>query len=111
MRVLLLCGAVPDYHVMPLCLEGNPGCCRAGFMRMRMCLAIMNDKGMAGVLRPHHNLGVNARWVGRPWFVVVWLVDRPAHLLLAGQVIHFRRLACPYFAYRALLASHPTAAS
>jgi len=31
-------------------------------MRMRMCLAIMNDKGMAGVLKPHHNLGVNARW-------------------------------------------------
>lgn len=54
-------------------------------MRMRMCLAIMNDKGMAGVLRPHHNLGVNARWVGRAWFV-----DRPAHLLLAvGLVIDF----------------------
>lgn len=35
--------------------------CPAGFMRMRMCLAIMNDKGMAGVLLPHHNLGVNAR--------------------------------------------------
>lgn len=33
-------------------------------MRMRMCLAIMNDKGMAGVLLPHHNLGVNARCVG-----------------------------------------------
>ena len=49
---------------------------------MRMCLAIMNDKGMAGVLRPHHNLGVNARWVGRAWFV-----DRPAHLLLAGGLV------------------------
>ncbi|PRW50965.1 hypothetical protein C2E21_5465 [Chlorella sorokiniana] len=34
-----------------------------GFMRMRMCLAIMNDKGMAGVLRPHHNLGVNASFL------------------------------------------------
>lgn len=30
---------------------------------------------MAGVLRPHHNLGVNARWVGS--CVIWWVEPRP----------------------------------
>ncbi|KAL4444081.1 hypothetical protein ABPG75_011818 [Micractinium tetrahymenae] len=34
-----------------------------GFFRMEICMAIMNDKGMHSVLRPHRNLGFNAAFL------------------------------------------------
>jgi hypothetical protein len=30
-----------------------------GFLNMRICLALMNDKGLSSVLRPHHNTALN----------------------------------------------------